>query len=293
MGAKEPKVAEVDVEGATPEGAGATETTSKPAATGATTTGLPEGLDLESLKTQIREEIKGEYEGKDGHIAKLRSSLDKQLANQRRELEQLRAARLQQARVLKDEDPAAAADLMLAYVDELQGERFTDSNRQEWQNWIGEQIEDVGLSLEDEEVAQLAAQQAERLHALTVADRQRGTQEAMGGTIQFMSDLAKLIAQRKDKELAMKEKQIADDPAERSKLVRREIVRTLVDLGLAPELTEPGGVSKQDEDLTALSDAELIRRGIAQRKKGRAGRARAIDRAVERTHPDDLAQFHQ
>ncbi len=120
----------------TPAGAGTGQ-----AAPGETTPGTPPAISEEVqalIKTQTDEAIKAErakYEGKDGHLARLKSAKDKELAALRKQLRTGQQGKVKEAKALIESNPDQAAQILLNLAEEQDQQIAQDGAQVELVDW--------------------------------------------------------------------------------------------------------------------------------------------------------------
>lgn len=240
---------------ATPEATPASSTATTPTE-GATPTASP---DLKTMVEEAVKEVRAEYEGKGGHLAKLRSSYDKQIAELKRQVGQQQRAKMEQAQGLLDaEDYEEAAKILYSQMEELQGQTMRESQRSEMADWVDEIMTDLGYDLEeDEEAATLAAGWLDRL----IEDDRL--------TWQFQQEVARKQIEAKQEAAQAAQKELAKFKEDLPSLIKSQVAQILTDAGFAPDTSGDGAAPKQTTDLTQLSEAELWKIGTAQRRAAR------------------------
>jgi hypothetical protein len=198
--------------------------------------GLSPELEAEISKRiqTATQEIVNKYEGKDGDIAKLKSSYDKKMAELRRQVREQQQAQYQQAMSLVDEDPAQAAQLMQGQLQQQYMQYEVEQARQEWRDWVRDQYEASGFDVDEDEVAGEAAAAVDAL--LQQAISGNGQAAAMS----FQEQLRTKALSKKDEALAATEKRLKELETGLEATIKQEIARYLADNGMTPDATRLG-----------------------------------------------------
>lgn len=240
---------------APPPAVGAGASTEAPTSSEATTetTGAPD------VQAQIDEAVQAairEYEGKGGHLAKLRSKKDTEIAALKRQLRERQTSQIAEAKELMESDPAQAAQILAGIVEAQAQTSLQDTKHQELVEWQHRILTDLGADPEeDEEAAELAAEWAERLI------------EDPNLTWDFQQAAAQLQLKRKDEALKQTAKELTDLRDNMPDLIKAEITKALVGAGVIPEPTGDGTPPQKEEDWRNLPSGQLIKMGLEQRMK--------------------------
>lgn len=245
--------------------AGASEATPEATPTGETATTPTEGAtptaspDLKTMIAEAVQEVRAEYEGKGGHLAKLRSSYDKQIAELKKQVSQQQRAKMEQAQgLLEAEDYEEAAKILYSQMEELQGQTMRESQKSEMADWVDEIMTDLGYDLEeDKEAATLAAGWLDRL-----VDDPRLTWE-------FQQEVARKLIEDQQAAAKAAQKELAKFKDDLPSLIKSQVAQLLTDAGFAPDTAGDGAAPTRTTDLTQLSEAELWKLGTAQRRAAR------------------------
>lgn len=242
------------------EGAGQQAPTQAPAASGgsvspetqqgqAPATAAPE---IQAAIEAAVRQVKDEYEGKGGHIARLKSKYDKQIAQLQQVQTQRQQQEYQQAMgLLEAGDYAEAAQILAAQVQTLQGQTMADTQRQQMTDWVERIMGDLGYDLDTEEAATFAAGWTDKL----IRDPDLTwdfQQEAARGQIETERQRAKAAADELQK---LKEGL--------PQLVQEQVKRMFTETGLAPDATSDGGGGG---GIYGKPSGQLVKEGLAQRR---------------------------
>jgi len=220
---------------------------------GAEDKGLP--VELSKLIDEKIEQVRAEYEGKGGHIGKLKSEYDKKLAEKDRRLRELEEANLKKIRELVQEDPAEAGAMALSQLEQLQAERQAEQARQSWNLFVRDGYEHYGFDMNDKEIAQQVSDEGEEIFELV-----RQGADPTSVALEFQKKVASLALERERKEKLNLKKELDSLP----ELVEQAVTQVLTARGAVPEIVEPEGGARPARKLGA---SELLRRGINQGRK--------------------------
>ncbi|NIP95937.1 MAG: hypothetical protein GWO24_21880 [Akkermansiaceae bacterium] len=101
--------------------------------------------------------VRAEYEESGGHLSKLRSKKDKEIARLRKQLDEREQADYQEALELAQRQPEQAVERLAGMVQGMQSRRALEQQEQELQAWAGGVLEELGLDPEDDAVQEVAA----------------------------------------------------------------------------------------------------------------------------------------
>lgn len=196
------------------------------------------------------------YEGKGGHLAKLRSQKDKEIAALQRQLQQQRTSQLEEAKALLESDPAQAAQLLAGIVEAQAQTSLQESRNQELVDWQYRILADLGADPEeDEEAAELVAEWSGRML------------EDPNLTWDFQQAAARLQLERKEKAAKQAATELAALKDSMPDLIKAEITKALVGAGVIPEPSGEGVAPTREEDWRNQPSGTLIRDGLAERLK--------------------------
>ncbi len=236
-------------------GAEAPPATSEGAATTETTTGIAPEMQ-QAIDTAIAR-IKQEYEGKGGHIAKLKSSYDTQIAQLKRQLQERTKSEYQEAvQLMEAGDYEEAARQLAAQAQVYQQQQEQDAQVGALADWARSILGGLGYDLEsDQEAAEYATEWLEKI------------QNNRDYAWEFIMDASqkKLGAERQKAETAQKE--LAKVQEGIPTLVKAEVAKALTEAGLTPTPTPEGGTPPTEEDWRKMSTGKLIQQGLAQRAR--------------------------
>lgn len=200
--------------------------------------------------------VRAEYEGKGGHIAKLKSKYDKQLAQLQQAVEGQQRADYEAAMAhLEGGDYRTAATILAEQVDQLQGSRARSAQEQEVASWVGQVMTDLGYDLEgSEEDAAFAGEWVDKML------------ENPEYSWEFQQTAAKRQLDAARAEAAKAKKDLDGVVSTLDQTVRAEVTKILASAGLAPEPTGEEG-TRPSEDWRSLPTGKLLKLGLEERKK--------------------------
>ncbi len=215
------------------------------------------------LQTQIeaavkaREaEVRTEYEKKDGHLARLRSTKDKELAALRTQLRTAQQGRVEEAKSLLESNPDQAAAILLSLAEEQSEQIEQGGAHDELVSWQHRILADLGADPdEDEEAATLALEWGPKL----LADPNL--------TWDFQQAAAKLTLDREREAARTANKELKELKESLPETVQAEVTNALVSAGIVPEPPPEGGAPAKDKDWRKLSASELRKQGLKDRQK--------------------------
>jgi hypothetical protein len=209
------------------------------------------------------QKVRDEYERKDGHLAKLRSTKDRELAQLRKQLSATRKQQVEEAEKLLESNPDQAAAILKALVAEQSTQIEQDGAHDELVSWQHKVLADLGADPdEDEEAATLALEWGPKL----LSDPNM--------TWDFQQAAAKLVLDREREATKTANKELKELKESLPDTVKAEVTKALVSAGIVPEPTDEGGAPPGDDDWRKLSSSELRRRGIAE-DRAKAAKIRA------------------
>ena len=222
-GAAEPKPA--DNQGTTDEG----RTTEGDAPDGAAGVASPEGGDAPAVSPEVQalvdsqvkaamEKVRAEYEETGGHLSKLRSKKDKEIAKLRKELEQREQAEYQEALELARRDPRGGVERLAGMVDGMNARRQLEQQQAELQAWSDRVLEELGLDPDDDAVAEVV--------------RQVGPLESEGASYAFLGEMGKLARTKEAEARKAAEKKLAQTLEGLPGLVNAAVAKQLAASGL-------------------------------------------------------------
>jgi len=247
--------------GAAPAGASAAAATPKPGSEPQTTppaaarageVKAPEvAPEVKALIEAEVAKVKGEYEGKGGHIAKLKSEYDKKLARFERQQQQRQMAEYQDVTGrLAELDPALAGQ-----VSALMSQQTHEAQRQQMADWAQMVMEGMGYDLDgDEDAGQFLQESLEHLT------------EGEDAAWAFTVEAGKRLAAKKTEEakVALAELQKVKDGL--PDLVQQEVKRALVSAGMADLDFSEGGPVKSEDAWRTKPPSQQVADGIAARR---------------------------
>lgn len=216
----------------------------------------------EDTKAQIEaavQEAVGKYEGKDGHLARLRSSKDKEIAALKKQLRQRQESNVEQAKALIESgDTQQAAQILLSQAEEQAQRIAQEGASHELLEWRDRVLADLGVDLEgDEDAAQFAQEWGERL-----LDDPQMTYDYQQAAAQFQ------LKRERDENKATK-KRLADLEGGMEEAISAAVTRALVGQGIIPDPTPEGGQPSGNEDWRKNPS---ISRGLKKRKENPVAR---------------------
>ena len=205
---------------------------------GEATTDSPGAPDIQAqIDAAVQAEI-AKYEGKDGHLSKLKSKKDKEIARLQRQLREQQKGKLEEAKALMESDPGRAAQLLLSQAEDQAARANQESRHQQMVDWQYEILADYGVDPdEDEEAAELVAEWADRMD--------RNPDEAWG----FQQAAGKFVAERAQTESKQTAKELAELKGGMAETINAAVTKALVEQGIIPAPTQEGSEpQKRDED---------------------------------------------
>lgn len=212
-----------------------------------------------SIEEQINAAVKAavaEYEGTGGHLSRLKSKKDKEIAALKRQLAQQTSSRLEEAQQLIDSDPARAASLLVGIVEAQAQETRQQNASSELIDWQRRILTDLGANPdEDDETAIMAAEWANKIL------------EDPDLAWDFPVEAAKRRLSAKEQELKEATKELAALKEGLPALIEAQVTKALVTAGITPEPTGDGEPAPREEDWRSLSPSALIKMGMRERAK--------------------------
>ncbi len=241
------------------------ETGAAPAGAGAPPPATPEGQavtppavspDIQALVEEAVKKVRTEYEGKGGHVAKLKSEYDKKIADLKRQVEKKRAEEYQEAMgLLEQGDHEQAARVLADQVAQLTEEQQNQDREAQVADWVERIMGDLGYDLQDEAAAAQATEWLGRLQA----------QPDLTYDFVMETSKARIEAEKKAAEAATKE--VAALKEAIPQLVRAEVAKALTGAGLTPQPTGEGGAPSSGDDWRKWDTGRLIKEGLASRAR--------------------------
>lgn len=237
---------EAPAEGASQEAASSEATTEAP---------QTEAPDISAqIETAVQAAI-DKYEGKGGHLAKLRSQKDKEIAALQRQLREQQTGRMEEAQALLESDPAQAAQILAGIVEAQAQQSLQASKHQELVDWQYRILEDLGADPEgDEDAATLAAEWSERLV------------EDPNLTWDFQQAAARFQLERKEQTINKTTKELTELKESLPETIKAEVTRALAGAGIIPDPSEGGEPAPpKDSEWRKKPTGQLITDGLAAR----------------------------
>jgi len=154
--------------------------------------------ELEALVEARMQALREEYEGKDGHLARLKSAKDREIAQVRARLAERDEQDLQEAMQLAESDPRRAAQMMAQQNQQLMQRQQRERAVAELSQWAERVASDLGVDLDtDEEAAKALGVLLE--HG---PDYTHEFQQAMGRRAGVQRDEAMKALQKMEESLA-------------------------------------------------------------------------------------------
>ena len=184
---------------------------------------------------EAMEKVRAEYEEAGGHLSKLRSKKDQEIAKLRKELEAREQAEYQEALELARQDPRGGVERLAGMVEGMKSRRQLEQQQAELAAWSDRVLEELGLDPDDVAVAEVV--------------RQVGPLESEGASYAFLGEMGKLAR--------MKE-------AEGRKKAEQELARTLeglpglVNAAVAKQLAASGIGSVDGSEVQAPAQENPI-----------------------------------
>ena len=211
--------------------------------------------EVERLVNERMETLRSEYEGKGGHLAKIKSEYDKKLAEKERRLRDLEAGRIRAIQERAQENPAEAGAMALSQLEEIQQQEQRKAARESWALFARQAYEHYGFSLDDKETADEVMTQGEELFEQMAAGADPG-----GLALEFQKSVSAKALERVRLENSTLKKQLDSLP----EMVEQAVAQALTARGASPEITAvPTGL----HGAPGLGASELIRQGIRAGRK--------------------------
>jgi len=243
--------------GAAPEGAG-TDQVASSAATTETTPQISEEVQalIDQRAKEAAEKVKAEYEGKDGHLARLKSAKDKEVARLKRQLREGQQSKVKEAKELIESNPDQAAQILLSLAEEQDQQIEQDSAHEQLVEWQHKILADLGADpAEDEEAAELAAEWGPKI----LEDPEK--------SYDFQQEAARLQLAREREATKTANRELKELKESLPETVKAEVTRALVSAGIVPEPTDEGGAPPKEKDWRGKSEGQLRKEGLAERRK--------------------------
>lgn len=195
--------------------------------------GVPEGMSLEQYVaqsvSQVEQRLRDEYEGKGGHMAKLRSSLQKQINELKRQSGGESQRALEAALQVADKDPQQAIGLLAKELEQYQSRDQRSIQELQMQEWVEDVAGKLGLEASDAEVLSVL----EEVGSLTEP----------GADFEAMGRLTLLANQRQQKRAEAAEKKLVEYEQTLEQRISQMVATAMVEKGLkavdSGEVTKP------------------------------------------------------
>ncbi len=228
------------------------------------TQGAPAGDDLQALIHQAlqerEQEIRQEYESKDGHIAKLKRSYETQLAELRQKQTAADQARIQAALDLANENPTQAVQILAETLEHYTQREAQITQAATMTQWAHDTAQRLGLDPGDDDVVAVI----ESAGPLTDPE----------AAFNLMGELSQFAVTRARDEAKGAVKELADFKSQLQDQVRREVATALANAGsLAVDVSDVGAApAPPDNPIANVNNpGKLIAQGLAQSGKRRRG----------------------
>ena len=199
--------------------------------------------------------LREEFEGEGGHVSKIKSVKDKEIAKLNRQLQEQQEAGRKRALDLMDSDPAEAARQFEAqnkvYVEQQQYQQYQD----QMGAYVDKTLEEYGLDAEDAEIAKSAAEWTQRL----MQDEKLGAD--------FQHAMGQLRLEQKDEQVTQLQKQLDAQQEEIPKLITQGIARAMESAGIGDVDLSPGGPSGKSGSVHGKYAAANVKDGIDAARK--------------------------
>jgi hypothetical protein len=241
--------------GAAPSGDTAAGAGTDQAASSAATAGTTGAPDIQAqIDAAVQEAIK-QYEGEGGHLSRLKSKKDKEIAALRKQLQKQQKGKVEQAKALIESNPDQAAEILLGLAEEQDQQIAQGTAHQELVEWQHRILADLGADPEeDEEAAALAEEWAARL-----IEDPNLTWDFQHAAAQLQIGRERAASKEATKEL----KELKESLPE---TVNAAVTRALVAAGIVPEPSPEGGTPQREEDWRQKPASKLVKDGLAERK---------------------------
>lgn len=215
--------------------------------------GLPEGMGLEEYVAQAVQKVKAEYEGKGGHLAKLKASYERKLAEARQAQTADAERVMEQALKLAEKDPQQALQMLTGQLQQYQERDQYAVRESQMAEWAAGVMEELGLESSDPAV-------------LKIVD-EVGPLTRPGADYELLGQLAKhatVTARQEAKTYADKVRKFEEDLPN---LVRQQVQTLIVDSGAKRvDASDPTAPPPRDENPIASiqNPDKLLSMGLAQ-----------------------------
>ena len=202
------------------------------------------------------ERVRAEYEQSGGHLSKLRSKKDKEIAELRKQLDEREKADYQEAMRLAQQDPDQAVERLAGMVQGMQSRRALEQQEQELQAWASGVLEQLGLDPEDEAVAEVA--------------KEVGPLTSEGASYAFLGEMGKLARMKEAEARKAAEKELAQVMEGLPGMVQAAVAKQLAASGIgavdgaeqqAPAQDNPIKNIQSPSRLMAMGWSAVQRRG--------------------------------
>ena len=214
---------------------------------------------IDAALAEREAQIRAEYEATGGHISRVKSKKDKEIAALKKRLRDRQQSNVEQAKALIESgDNEQAAQILLSQAEEQAQRIAQDGAHQQLLEWRDRVLEDLGGNLEgDGDAAQFAAEWGERL-----LDDPQLTYDYQQAAAQFM--LTRERAETKETK-----KRLADLEGGMEDAINTAVTRALVGQGIIPAPTPEGGQPSGNED---WRKSPSVKRGLATRRQNPVAR---------------------
>ena len=222
---------------------------------------------IDTAVAEEREAMQEKYEGSGGKIAKIQSKYDTMLAQRDRRLLEAQQARIQEAQALAQEDPERAGQMLEEQAKAMAEQQSSASQAEQIREWVQRKYEGVGISLEDDENAQQAAQDYENLIGKVTTNPEMG--QALAA--EFVNELSGRAVKQARADTSAIAKDFTKFKESVPDMVRTEVARALSQSGEStPDLTTPGKPTGSRKDYSRLSATANIAAGLKKRQEDAA-----------------------
>jgi len=221
--------------------------------------GAPDGESLPSEVQRLIDErieaLRSEYEGKGGHLARLKSEYDKKIAEKERRLRELESSRIKAIRERASENPEEAGAMALSQLEEFQRQEELKQAGESWRLFARQAYEHYGFNLDEPGVAEEVLADGEELF-----EQMSQGADPTALALEFQKKVAARALDRIKEENAKLKKQLDGLP----EMVEQAVAQALTARGASPEI---GAVPTGLHGAPKLGASELIRQGIRAGRK--------------------------
>jgi len=196
------------------------------------------------------EKVRAEYEEAGGHLSKLRSKKDKEIAALKRQIEEREQAEYEEALRLARQDPRAANERLAGMVDGMKARRQAEQQEAEMLAWSENVLEELGLDPDDEAVVEVV--------------KQVGPLTSEGASYAFLGEMGKLARTKEAEARTAAEKELATTLEGLPVMVQAAVAKAMAASGLgAVDGSEVQAPAQENPIKNIQSPSKLLAMGWA------------------------------